>query len=215
MLYFCCFSYVSMALKCLVKLNAVNNLSDARYAAGMGVELLGFDLTQESGSYISPQEFAAITGWVSGVSMVGEVRSLERDQIKMILEKYALDMIEVSDPLHSDLGELPLPLIIKLVNPAEDYLEEILRKFHGKARFFMLEFDKGLQNPALQENIRKWARDYPVILGGYLSNGNIEEILDQGVAGIALTGGRELRPGYKDFDELAEILEALEINDMI
>ncbi|MFT7382188.1 MAG: phosphoribosylanthranilate isomerase, partial [Roseivirga sp.] len=30
----------------------------------------------------------------------------------------------------------------------------------------------------------------------------------------SIRGGNEIRPGYKDFDEMADILEALEIDDM-
>jgi len=33
------------------------------------------------------------------------------------------------------------------------------------------------------------------------------------IYGIALKGGEEITPGYKDFDELADILEKLELED--
>ena len=62
-----------MTLRTLVKISSVNNLSDARYAAGMGVELMGFNLDESSGNIVAPEQFRAITGWISGVKLVGEI----------------------------------------------------------------------------------------------------------------------------------------------
>jgi len=41
----------------------------------------------------------------------------------------------------------------------------------------------------------------------------VELVEETGVKGIEMEGGEEIKPGLKDFDELAEILEALEIED--
>ena len=41
-----------MGLKTLVKVSEVNNLSDARYCAGMGVEMIGFSLDENHPKFI-------------------------------------------------------------------------------------------------------------------------------------------------------------------
>ena len=61
-----------MALKTFVKISAINNLSDARYCAGMGVDMLGFALEPTNPDSISPEKYTEIIGWLSGVKFVGE-----------------------------------------------------------------------------------------------------------------------------------------------
>ena len=46
-----------MALKTFVKISGVNNLSDARYCAGMGVNQLGFNIEDKHPNYTDPQSF--------------------------------------------------------------------------------------------------------------------------------------------------------------
>jgi phosphoribosylanthranilate isomerase len=41
-----------MGLSIPVIVNSVNNLSDARYAAGMGVEFMGFEVDEDSDRYL-------------------------------------------------------------------------------------------------------------------------------------------------------------------
>ena len=47
-------------LKTLVKVGEINNLSDARYSAGMGVELLGFALKHPERKVITKEEYIAM-----------------------------------------------------------------------------------------------------------------------------------------------------------
>src|SRR5690606_35497353 len=74
--------YYKMALKSFVKISEVNNLSDARYCAGMTVDLMGFDLCKESEYFISPETFMELTGWVSGPEFVGEFGLSTEDNIR-------------------------------------------------------------------------------------------------------------------------------------
>ena len=76
----------TMALKTLVKISNVTNLSDARYCAGMGVDMLGFSMDADSPDYIEPKKFAEIRGWVAGVQIVGETQSTDPDVIEQLLE---------------------------------------------------------------------------------------------------------------------------------
>ena len=62
-----------MALKTTVKVSKVNNLSDARYCAGMGVNQLGFNIEPDHENYTDPKSFKELADWVSGVEFVGEI----------------------------------------------------------------------------------------------------------------------------------------------
>jgi phosphoribosylanthranilate isomerase len=55
----------------------------------------------------------------------------------------------------------------------------------------------------------------PIVLAGGFTDEDVEGKIDSlNLFGIAMKGGDEIRPGYKDFDALADILEALEIDDL-
>ena len=58
------------------------------------------------------------------------------------------------------------------------------------------------------------AKSIQVILGSGISAFNVKKLVDDlGLFGISLEGGEEIKPGLKDFDELADILEELEVED--
>ena len=47
-----------------------------------------------------------------------------------------------------------------------------------------------------------------------LKKENVNQIIDEyPIKGISLKGGDEIKPGLRDYDELADILEAIEIED--
>lgn len=201
-----------MALQSLVKISSVNNLSDARYAAGMGVEMLGFDLDPVSDNFISPEQFNAITSWVSGVKLVGELGSGFQSFSHPPSDQYKLDYIQVDATVELSLiPEFHLPLIIKISQPDQSVISETLEKFAQPTAWFLLEPDNPMSNELL-EWCSLQAAEYPIILGSNISVENVQQLLRSGFRGISLRGGHEIRPGYKDFDELADILEVLEVD---
>ena len=46
-----------MPLKTIVKVGSITNLSDARYCAGMGVEMLGFNVVAGHESFIDAKKY--------------------------------------------------------------------------------------------------------------------------------------------------------------
>jgi phosphoribosylanthranilate isomerase len=202
-----------MALKCLVKISSVNNLSDARYTAGMGVELMGFDLNPDSEHFVSPEQFNAITSWVSGVKFVGEFDHYNAAYIDEVVSQYPLDYIQVTHLVEqSNLFNCPRPVIIKIDHVDKMSIKEVFEKFYPHPQWFLMEPQQEMSNDLLKWCIQM-ATQYPIILGSNLTADNIDHLVDAGFSGFALRGGNEIRPGFKNFDELADILEALEIND--
>jgi len=202
-----------MALRTLVKISSVNNLSDARYAAGMGVELLGFDLEESSANYVSPEEFAAITNWVSGVKFVGEIQVTNQEILSKVMEDYPLDYIQVNNPTaESNIQHWPLPLIVKVAKPDIAYMAEVLRTYSSNASWFLIETNKSL-NAEVLSWCSKQSKDFPIILGNNVTAKNVLDLVDSGFIGVALSGGKEIKTGYTDFDKLADVLEVLEIDD--
>jgi phosphoribosylanthranilate isomerase len=65
----------------------------------------------------------------------------------------------------------------------------------------------------VQEKIKNIAAKCELLLGFGFDDKNIEQLLDSTpLKGISMKAGHEIRPGIKDFDELADILETLELD---
>lgn len=206
-------------LSTIVKISNVTNLSDARYCAGMGVEMLGFSIDAELPNFVSPKKFNEIRGWLSGVSLVGETTAGDVDHIKSVLADYPLDMLQTDVPALVAVlrSELAIPVLLKinvdLYEPEE--LELVITRYGGDANYIIIESDLG---KPLDEVWRYWigklAKDYPILSGlGVDDNPESVQGLIDGLflKGIALRGSEEIRPGYKDFGHLMDILESLEV----
>lgn len=194
-----------MALKTFVKINSINNLSDARYCAGMGVDVMGFNIDQESPGYVTKETFDEISGWVSGPEMALELGGSTEGT-----EEYNASYIETlssSDHI-TEITNSKKNLILKTT------LAQVNSVIGHDFDFLHLYSDSDLLSPEEIEEIKNLSERFKVILGFGLNADNIELILNKtGVHGIAITAGEEIRPGYKDFDELADILEVLELDD--
>jgi len=205
-----------MALSSFVYISNINNLSDARYAAGMGVDLLGFKLDPKNESSLNKRQFEEISEWISGVKIVGEFGDSNPFEVKALLSDFSLDYLLVSleSNIH-DFSMLGIPLIFKIV-VGKDNIEALESTFNycsGTIDYFLLESDHLELDQSNKHGIEKYATKYPIILGFGVDIGNASTIVHElNLKGISLKGSAELRPGYKDFDEMANILEALEID---
>ncbi|MFN3487489.1 MAG: N-(5'-phosphoribosyl)anthranilate isomerase [Emticicia sp.] len=198
-----------MSLKTLVKVSNITNLSDARYCAGMGVEMIGFVMDKFSADYTSPEKMKEIKSWVAGVQIVGETQSAEYEEVKALVEAYEIDVLQISEagllPQVADLGK---PIILKLEFESA-YLEDYLERYSQFVEFFLV--DGGDFSDFARYTLKEYSVNYPIVLDFGITAENVNELLEEmQIKGIALKGSNEIRPGYKDYDELSEILEVLE-----
>ncbi|MCE7054545.1 phosphoribosylanthranilate isomerase [Algoriphagus sp. AGSA1] len=203
-----------MSLSTFVKISGITNLSDARYCAGMYVDLLGFSLEKESGKYINPTQFNEITGWVSGLDFVGEFENYEAGDILATLENYpTVKWIEHDriEPL-TELEGKGYGLIYKMELEEVRRIEvEVAEKLAGSGIYFHVTSAHEKLDEKDMESIKIISENCKVILGVGITADNVETLISElNLYGISLTGGEEIKPGLKDFDELADILEALE-----
>ncbi|MGB3183463.1 MAG: phosphoribosylanthranilate isomerase [Cyclobacteriaceae bacterium] len=209
-----------MALKTFVKISGVTNLSDARYCAGMMVDMIGFDLDPDSEQFTAPDKFKEITEWLSGVEMVGEFNDLDTDGIREAGEGYTLDAIQTSsvEAAPHIIKSTTLPVIFKLdVSDMDEpaRMRPIIEKVGMSAAFVLIESEGKEKGDQWVQEALEIAGNYPVVLGFGVTAENAEELAASDLKGISLRGGEEIKPGLKDFDELADILEALEIDDTV
>jgi phosphoribosylanthranilate isomerase len=208
-----------MALKTFVKISSVNNLSDARYCAGMYVNVMGFALEENSPNYVSPQKFKELSDWISGVEFVAEFKETHPENILTILEDYdGFTFIQIELEAHLEmLVNSSYGLIWKVDLDKEGQLDEVMSKAESLKNggiVVLLEAENLKMDEQVIAKIRELAAKCDVLVGFDIHPDNVESLLENTKAkGIALKGGDEIKPGFKDFDELADILEVLEVED--
>ncbi|WP_234733593.1 beta/alpha barrel domain-containing protein [Tellurirhabdus bombi] len=204
-----------MALKTTVKISNVTNLSDARYCAGMGVDLLGFSMDEDSEQYIEPKKFEEIRSWVAGVQIIGETAVTDPETLDALLETYQPDGVQVEEAsLVPYVASFNLPVILKLdlALLTLDQMEALLTANYAGLTYILLESKAAFNlDEELKTALQRLADRYSLLLGTGVTAENIHDLLtDMPIKGIALTGGQEDRPGYREFGELMDILEILE-----
>ncbi|HLT06558.1 MAG TPA: hypothetical protein VK014_03470 [Cyclobacteriaceae bacterium] len=207
-----------MPLKTFVKISAVNNLSDARYCAGMYVNLMGFNLEEGNSNFVSPEKFTEITAWLSGVDYVGEFEHAHPDTILQTVQNYEVQAIQISEEAHVQmLLHTGYTIILKQsIQNNDDLLHfiAIAPSLRENNVILLLEAGMASISDELAGSIHHLSQQTPVLLGFGFNARNVEDVLaTTGVMGLALEGGNEIKPGLRDFDELADILEALEEED--
>jgi phosphoribosylanthranilate isomerase len=188
-----------MALKTLVKVGSITNLSDARYCAGMGVEFLGFRVIEGQPGSISAKLFQEIRGWVTGPQIVAEIYGItDVTTLPQIVESFRPDYFELGVADYLRVGAaIDLPYILSL-KPGE----ELPAMLHSRPAYILTDIPSASSSKLIPEHeLLVEVSDIP----------GVQQILHQtGISGISLHGGVEIRPGLKQYDELAEILESLE-----
>jgi phosphoribosylanthranilate isomerase len=183
-----------MSLKTFVKAGNITNLSDARYCAGMGVHMLGFRTIEGKQNYVKPAQFQEIRGWITGPLVVAEIYGIKNaNELPAILENYKPDYLEMGVEELMLFSGLPLPFILSTGD------ESIIRSL--------------LIPPAYIISKIPFPADVPLLIE-IQSKTEIEPLLvDPNVKGLVLSGSSELKPGLKDFEQMADVLELLETED--
>ena len=208
-----------MALRSFVKISSVTNLSDARYCAGMYVNMIGFDLEENSKNYTSSQKFNEITGWLSGVDFVAEFESTHPEKILGLVTEYkGVNFIEIQEETHLRLlVNSSYGIIFKKNLISDEDLDDLIAKsmFFKDFGVILYLVSESLEiNDTIIQKLKTLASTAEVLLGFGIEPESLRNLIEEtGVKGIALEGGEEIKPGLKDFDQLAEILEVLEIED--
>ncbi len=195
-----------MALKTFVKAGNITNLSDARYCAGMGVEIIGFPVGKSNPKALEYAKIKEIAGWVSGIKIALEFEDLFFDEAYSIqlIHEIKPDYIQLPYNLRADfrrITSIPLLLYTTTLNDESLAKEDIIL------------YDGTISDN--EKSLLDFCTKNKVILSGSQINPNyLQKILTiLKPFGIELKGGNEISPGLKSFDELSEILEFLEVEE--
>jgi phosphoribosylanthranilate isomerase len=171
--------------------------------------MIGFVMDKFSVDYTSPEKLKEIKSWVAGVKIVGETQGADYEDVKALVESYEIDFLQISEarllPQIVDLGK---PIILKLEFESA-HLEDYLERYSQFVEFFLVG---GVDfSDFARYTLKDYSYNYSIVLDFGITAEIVNELLEEmPINGIALKGSSEIRPGYKDYDELSEILEVLE-----
>ncbi|UPL50907.1 phosphoribosylanthranilate isomerase [Hymenobacter sublimis] len=205
-----------MALLVPVMVRGINNLSDARYCAGMGADSLTFRLDPAFADYLTPETVRELSGWVAGVQLIGEFDALPIEQINQLVQECGLHAVLLHRRHPADeLAALTVPalrFITWIPDMVHEDVEMLLREqapfYQG---FVLATAPTPLPNPAEVIRLTEYARQYPMWLGAGFAPDSLRDYVQAlNPAGIVLQGGDEIKPGLRDFDEMEAVFEQLE-----
>jgi phosphoribosylanthranilate isomerase len=189
-------------LKTKVILSHVTNLSDARYAAGMGVDFIGFSINPTSKYFVTDSDVNTIRDWLSGVGIIGEVIE------KKDAENYKIDYEQINSTYSLDAFDQPI-LKIKVDDTNISNINTILSSYSQQVPFFILDLS-GLEWTEHKAELETACNNNECYISAEFTPDNINEYLTLSPEGIVLYGSQEAKPGLSNYDGIADILEVLD-----
>lgn len=198
-----------------VKICGITRFEDARVAAHMGVDALGFIFVKKSPRYIEPKTVAAIVKQLPPfISRVGVFVDEERDTIVQIAREAHIDTIQLHGSETTALcRDLPFPVIKSLAAYPDTDLS--LFKQYPVAGILLDTWNKGLQGGTGMCGdwafAKKAAQSYDrIILAGGLCPANLLEALSTVQPhGVDINSGVEVMPGIKNPHKIREALRII------
>ena len=198
-----------MSLRYFVHVSSVSNLSDARYCSGMMVDSLGYNLDENSESRISYKTANEISKWVNGVKFVAEFNNSSSKYINKILDNSFFDAIEIDFKKSiSDLKFDPQNIIIKITEPnsIDHKINNYLKSNFPLTQTIVVD---NISSSSINK-LEVLDKRFMIIVNPFDKLENMLKILDKYNYGILLKGSNEIRPGFKDYDTISDILESIE-----
>jgi hypothetical protein len=195
-------------LRLPVKVNSITNLTDARYCAGMGVEMLGFAMSEKHIRHIKSDKANGIIGWLSGIKVVSESYFGEsQDVLVECANAISAEAIEIDAILYKPNSLPDLNLIFRLSVSEWETVKEVLPE--NALLHLMLE-KADLENISA---IKEICESQSTLLNvSKLDLALVDNLLLKVQPyGLSIDGGNEISPGISDFDHLADVLEYLEV----
>jgi phosphoribosylanthranilate isomerase len=206
---------MSLALPVLVR--GINNLSDARYCAGMGAQGLIFTLDPTLPGAVDAATVKELAGWVAGVDLIGEFGHVAGPEINRLVEECGLTgvLLRLDRDRQSWPQGLAVPALVEV--PQAIVVDE--RHYANTQADLAAAFPQGFAlfttpphpYPADYTYWHQLARQAPLWLAGPTDPTQAAETAQHvHPAGLILAGGDEIKPGLRDFTELEAVFEALE-----
>lgn len=172
-----------------IKFGSITNLTDARYAAAVYADWLGFCFIPGHSRYIEPIKAKEIIDWLSGPKMVAEIGPQMPDTMKDALEILMIDTVQVNE-LFAAKAWKQAGFEVILEGPASPEFEGLRVCLPSESTDPEQEIID-LSSLSMEEIQKHW--------------------LDPAPFAIQVIGGDESTPGIRDFAQIDELLEHYEL----
>lgn len=173
----------------LLKFSSITNLSDARYAAGMWADFIGFNFDPTSDNYIEPSQAASISGWISGPATVGEFGHQPLSWILDFAQQLKLQVVQIPAD-YADMGIF------------DTGLRTIVEVHHTSDTAVIKKADLLLCHDQAVYNFLSSHYQQPVIYQSRQLNEDASKF-----GGLAIKGESETAPGTRNQGDWTEYLE--------
>ncbi|MDR3013023.1 MAG: phosphoribosylanthranilate isomerase [Chitinispirillales bacterium] len=208
-----------MRKKMRIKICGITRLEDARVAANLGIDALGFIFFGGSPRYISPMNAAEITKKVPPfISKVGVFVNESIERVLEVAQIAGLDTIQ----LHGDespqyAASLPFP-VIKAFQVRDDFDPAIFSAYGTAAGYLLDTWDPERRGGSgrtfdWQTAIAACEASDTVILSGGLGPSNIREAIESvRPYAVDVNSGVEISPGVKNLYKMKEVVAIVKEN---
>lgn len=200
-------------------LQQINDLHEARYAAAMDIDFIGFNFDPVLGTVLTFEEVLGIQEWITGVKKVAVFGEQSIEEIQIFLSKIHVDYVQINTwTPASELTKLHVPVIKKIPivhDVSFEQLNFLIEPYQNIASYFLLDgynhnitwgsFDN---QPFEWKVIAKICQVYPCFVGFNLTPQTVSEVMEQiKPFGIALHKGIRNEVQELDFDAIEKIIE--------
>ena len=212
-----------MPLKTFFKASSITNLSDARYFAAFPADWMSFHCNPVSSKYVPHSQIKEMIGWLQGPDYCLEVAGLDHAVIAKLLQELKVEGLEVepvqrlSEELLNDYTIFRRLMVTKASTKKD--IQELGRQLLDETDIFILDFQlNGLSFSQLingelslsVEDVNSLARQAPILIDIDFSATDVTDILTMDIKGINLAGGEEEKVGLRSFDDVQDIMDALD-----
>ena len=185
-----------------IKASQINNLTDARYFAALGVEWIGFKLDLSSDDRVEPALFHGIRSWIEGPKIVAEIGKTPIELFSQVYELDSFDLLQSSEKLEGRDQIIPFKAkdlaSLDALLPSSIYLLDL--EAIAESDLYASVSDLESLNSRLN-----------LIWPAPKENKHLKLLLEQiQPYGIEVKGGLEEKVGFKSFDELDEFFDTIE-----
>jgi len=179
----------------------IANLTDARYFAAWGVDMMCYNIDPDTEGSLTTAQFKEITEWVEGPLTGVKISGLS---IPVTLLEEGMDVKNVIISPFIEKSDLPKTIenIYRICTIEEGWQDDDK---------LILTIPKSVDQLSTDEStkIKRISEGKEVFLDGIFKAKDLSTISELGVTGIILKGGDEEKVGYKSFEELDEVLESI------
>lgn len=202
-----------------VKICGLSNLQDARFAAGVLADYLGFIFYDESPRYIEPAEAGAIINWIEGPMCVGVFVNQPIDDVNMIARQTGIDLVQLHGDEPVEYCELIEKPVVKAIHVGDKdtgaSISETIKSYIGTVDYLLFDTKvdglwggtgKSFDWNIIADNTDK----IPFFLSGGINSKNVKKAcrIARPYA-VDLSSSLESQPGKKDYDKVDAFMDRM------